>query len=349
MLGEAVLSLFARQVRIRSGVEQDLLQVGPADERRRAEGPHPGDLGGSQGVHVRPALDEQPDGLLVAPEDREVEGGEPVRRPGIGVCRVFVEELPETGDPPERGGFVHRKLVVGRAELVGPLAVALVQRMQGFRDHGPSMKEGRPMTPRRSAMRSEPGRKPLNGWSGRGLTVAHRPRALVLIFVAAVIVGGCGGGSKHETAPVPTPIGRGPAFMPPPVGPLPPPGENCMPGALRGETRIHLELFARRRVVVIPENIGVRPRCRYPLRTLAPTGVVQVDGDGRTLRDFFAVWRMPLSRHRLLSFRGNVTAFVAGKRWTGGVGAIPLTDHAQIVVEVGGYIRPHSFYLFAPR
>ena len=205
------------------------------------------------------------------------------------------------------------------------------------------------MTPRRSAMRSEQGRKPLNGWSGRGLTVAHRPRALVLIFIAAVIVGGCGGGSKHEPAPVPTPIGRGPAFMPPPVGPLPPPTEKCVPGESRGENRVHLELFARRRVVVIPENIGVRPRCRYPLRTLVPTGVVQVDGDGRTLRDFFAVWRTPLSQHRLLSFRGNVTAFVAGKRWTGDVGAIPLIDHAQIVVEVGGYIRPHGFYLFPPR
>lgn len=197
-------------------------------------------------------------------------------------------------------------------------------------------------------MRSEPGRKPLNGWSGRGLTVAHRPRALLLIFLAAV-VGGCGGGSQHEPAPVPTPIGRGPAFMPPPVGPLPPPAEKCVPGALRGKIRVHLEIFARRRVVVIPANIGVRPRCRYPLRTFSPTGVVEVDGEGRTLRDFFAVWRMPLSQHRLLSFRGKVTAFVGGERWTGDVGAIPLTDHAQIVVEVGGYIRPHTFYLFPPR
>jgi hypothetical protein len=347
MLGEAVLSLFARQIRIRSGVEQDLLQVGPADERRRAEGPHPGNLGRGQRVHVRPALDEQPDGLFVAPEDREVQGREPVRRPGVGVHRILVEEPPEARDPPERGGFVRRKLVVGRSEPLGPLAVAFVQRLQRLRDHGRSMK-GCPMPPRRSAMRSEPGRKPLNGWSGRGLTVAHRPRALLLIFLAAV-VGGCGSGSQHEPAPVPTPIGRGPAFMPPPVGPLPPPAEKCVPGESRGEIRIHLELFARRRVVVIPENVGVRPHCRYPLRTLAPTGVVEVDRAGRTLRDFFAVWRMPLSQHRLLSFRGKVTAFVGGERWTGDVGAIPLTDNAQIVVEVGGYVRPHSFYLFPPR
>ena len=113
MLGEAVLSLFARQVRIRSGVQQDLLEVGPADERRRAEGPHPGDLGRGERVHVRPALDEQPDGLLAASENREMERGEPVRRPGIGVCRVFVEELPETLDPAERRGFVRLKLSSG--------------------------------------------------------------------------------------------------------------------------------------------------------------------------------------------------------------------------------------------
>jgi len=100
---------------------------------------------------------------------------------------------------------------------------------------------------------------------------------------------------------------------------------------------------------VIPANIGVRPHCRYPLRTLAPTGVVEIDGDGRTLGDFFSVWRMPFSNNRLLSFRGKATAFVAGKRWTGDIPAIPLTDHAQIVVEIGGYIRPHSFYLFPPR
>src|SRR5580765_4438886 len=125
--------------------------------------------------------------------------------------------------------------------------------------------EGCPTTRRRSAGHSEPGRKPRNGWCGRGLTVAHRPRALLLILVAAVT--GCGGrGSPHEAPPVPTPIGRGPAFMPPPVGPLPAPAEECVSGPPESRTRVHLELFARRRVVVIPAKIGVRPKCRYALR-----------------------------------------------------------------------------------
>jgi hypothetical protein len=124
---------------------------------------------------------------------------------------------------------------------------------------------------------------------------------------------------------------------------------KCSPGPRPGAIRVHLEVFARRRVVVIPANVGVRKHCRYPLRTLTPTGVVEVEGGGRMLRDFFAVWRMPLSHRRLLTFRSEVTAYVGGKRWTGDVGAIPLSDRAEIVLEAGGYVRPHRFYLFPPR
>ena len=148
---------------------------------------------------------------------------------------------------------------------------------------------------------------------------------------------------------MPTPIGRGPVFMPPPLGMAPPPTASCTAGALPGAIRVHVELFARRRVVVIPADIGVRAGCRYPLRTLTPTGVVELDLGGQTLGDFFAVWRMPLSGRRLLTFRGEVTAYVGGRRWEGDVRSIPLTDRAEIVVEVGGYIPPHRFYLFPPR
>jgi hypothetical protein len=38
-------------------------------------------------------------------------------------------------------------------------------------------------------------------------------------------------------------------------------------------------------------RIGVR--CRYPVRTLTPTGVLELDRPDLTLGDFFAVWRMP--------------------------------------------------------
>jgi hypothetical protein len=138
-------------------------------------------------------------------------------------------------------------------------------------------------------------------------------------------------------------------FMPAAVGTGGPPAVACTRGPLPGRIRVHLELFARLRVVVIPPNVGVQQRCRYPLRTLTPTGVIELDRPGLTVGDFFAVWRMPLSHRRLLTFRGSVTAFVGGERWKGDVRSIPLLDEAQIVLEVRGYIPPHRFYLFQPR
>jgi hypothetical protein len=113
--------------------------------------------------------------------------------------------------------------------------------------------------------------------------------------------------------------------------------------------RVHLELFARRRVVIVPARIGVRRGCRYPLRTTMPTGVVELDRPGLTVGDFFAVWRMPLSTRRLLTFRGPVAAYVDGDRWDGDVRAIPLYDGAEIVLESGGFIPPHRTFLFPPR
>jgi hypothetical protein len=41
-----------------------------------------------------------------------------------------------------------------------------------------------------------------------------------------------------------------------------------------------------------------------------------------------------------------VRAYVGGERWRGDVRAIPLTRHAQIVLELGAYIPPHPRFLF---
>jgi hypothetical protein len=97
--------------------------------------------------------------------------------------------------------------------------------------------------------------------------------------------------------------------------------------------------FAR----VIPDG------CTYAARTLDPTGVIEVRARTRlTLGDLFDLWNQPLGRHRLAGFRtrASVLAFVAGKRWRGNPRAIPLTHHAQIVLEIGGYVPPHARYLF---
>jgi hypothetical protein len=166
--------------------------------------------------------------------------------------------------------------------------------------------------------------------------------------------------------PIPTPIGVGPRYHPPaaparvlrgePVGAL-----RC--GAAGRRFGVHLEVFADGRVVIVPAGIGVaapkarvgafvRPRgCSYAVRTLDPTGVVEVRrGASLTLGHVFAVWGQRLSATRLAGFsmrRGApVRAYLAGRRWRGPVGAIPLRRHAQIVLELGRFVPPHRSFRF---
>jgi hypothetical protein len=141
-------------------------------------------------------------------------------------------------------------------------------------------------------------------------------------------------------------------------------GLRCLasPGRRFG---IHLELFAHRFVVHIPGGIGVAPpqrrrgvyvlggACYYPLRTLEPTGVVQVARGGgarrlHTLGELFAVWGQRLGERHLLSFAGPVLGFVDGRRWRRPLAQIPLRRHAEIVLEVDGELVPHPAYDFPP-
>jgi hypothetical protein len=143
----------------------------------------------------------------------------------------------------------------------------------------------------------------------------------------------------------PWPIGVGPRYHPPapvrdgkPIGSL-----RC--AQARVQSVAHVELFAYRRVIVVPAGIGRGPDCVYPVATTAPTGVVRLR-TVVTVGDLFRVWGRALGSHRLLSFRGRVEAYVGGRRFPGDPRAIPLTRHAQIVLEVGGHVAPHPSYLF---
>jgi hypothetical protein len=146
----------------------------------------------------------------------------------------------------------------------------------------------------------------------------------------------------------PWPIGAGPKYQLPaataavragrPVGPL-----LCSVHPVRFNA--HVEVFAKRRVVILPAGIGRGPGCVYPSSTNAPTGVVRLT-HSVMLGDLFRVWGQALGSHRLSSFRGTVQAFVAGRRWLGDPREIGLTNHTQVVVEIGGYVPPHPSYLF---
>jgi pimeloyl-ACP methyl ester carboxylesterase len=159
------------------------------------------------------------------------------------------------------------------------------------------------------------------------------------------------------TDPIPTPIGRGALFHP--SARTQTGGQDCTTAGKRYGA--HLEVFARGFVVLVPAGIGVarpftrrgafvEPRgCTYSLRTLDPTGVIEVrNGTKATLGDFFALWGAPFSRSRLAGFKGQVRAYVGGRLWRDDPRAIPLTRHAQIVLEIGPYVKPHRRYLFRP-
>jgi hypothetical protein len=146
---------------------------------------------------------------------------------------------------------------------------------------------------------------------------------------------------------IPTPIGRGPEFRPAARAPA----SGCGRGTLSGRYRAHVELFGRKQAVVIPAGIGVGADarqeygrlvgadCRAEARTLDPTGVVHFDREDLRLGDLFAIWGRPLRADR---------AYVNGKQVEGQLDRIPLRKHDQIVLEVGGYVRPHSRYGFPP-
>lgn len=187
----------------------------------------------------------------------------------------------------------------------------------------------------------------------RRVRVGVASAAVVLVLAASASAGD----------PIPTPIGVGPRFHPGPtsaaVATARPVGRHVCGAPVETRVRAHVELFAQRRVVIVPAGIGVAPpfrlrngfvvggRCSYAIRTVEPTGVIEVDAGVRpTLGDLFAVWGRRLAPDRLLSFSGRVEAFVAGKRWRGDPRRIRLRRHAQIVLEVGGHVPPHRSYLF---
>jgi hypothetical protein len=186
-------------------------------------------------------------------------------------------------------------------------------------------------------------------------------------LLLAIVLAGCGAGDKPaslaRTAPSlgPTQHHRPQSLGKRAARAQPIAGLRCTRHTV-ARFGVHLELFAARRVVLVPPGIGIAPprksrgayvtagRCSYPVRTREPTGVVEVAPAGRvkTLGDLFDVWGQPLSRTRMGGFSGTVSAYVGGRPWRPGPRAIPLHRHAQIVLEVGGRVPPHASYQFPP-
>jgi hypothetical protein len=128
---------------------------------------------------------------------------------------------------------------------------------------------------------------------------------------------------------------------------------------------VHVEVFGDNRVVLIPAGVGVRgpesyasgritrAGCYGELVTLDPTGVVLIRPGARvTLADLFRSWGQPLSARRIASFSAGagqaIRVFVDGRPRPGPPASVPLSRHAEIVLEVGPYVPPHAAYTFPP-
>jgi hypothetical protein len=193
-------------------------------------------------------------------------------------------------------------------------------------------------------------------------------RAL-LAAVAALVLTACGGGRDPSVTPRPIAIDAGhrlPATPGAVAARRPIAGLACSRGPAQ-RYGVHVELFVDGLVVLLPAGIGIAPpwqtqppdvlhgSCTYPLRTVDPTGVVEVAAAARpvTLGDLFAVWGQPLSSSGFgpwtIAPGERLGVFLDGKAFAGDPRTLPLSRHAQIVLEVGSpRVVPHARYRFAP-
>jgi hypothetical protein len=202
------------------------------------------------------------------------------------------------------------------------------------------------------------------------------PRAVAVALAAlAALLAGCGSHARAPTsvstrpdAGLPAalvaearPIGFGARFHPGVSGPV---LGRCRP-ALGPRIGVHIELFAANRVMLIARGLGTRPprrlfagriagaRCYGSLVTLDPTGVIYMrPGTHAVLADLFRSWGQPLSGTRLATFGAptgtRVAVFVNGRSRPGDPRLVPLSPHAEIVLEVGPHVPPHRSYTFPP-
>ena len=115
----------------------------------------------------------------------------------------------------------------------------------------------------------------------------------------------------------------------------------------------HLAIFDHGKAMTVPQYIGIpqASRCIYWLHTHTPDGIIHVEAPkdrSFALGDFFAVWGQPLDRRHAASAttkkRESMRVFLNGVRYTGNPAQIPLTAHADIVIEVGPPFRKHALF-----
>jgi hypothetical protein len=160
------------------------------------------------------------------------------------------------------------------------------------------------------------------------------------------------GPSGPEGPPLETGPNLAPTGSPPPGGSVD--GIQCQGGEQLAEhTHARLTLFVNGRSEKVPYGVGIaspqlQPGIGLPfvvsgscfswLHTHTADGIIHTEGPVKhtyTLGNFFDVWGQPLSSTQVGPAKGTVTALYNGKVWLGDPRDIPLTEHAQVQLDVG--------------
>ena len=120
----------------------------------------------------------------------------------------------------------------------------------------------------------------------------------------------------------------------------------------------HVAIFVNGQPRPVPLGVGMVPpalveqspqgefatgsqTCLYWIHVHAQDGIVHIESPtpkNYLLAQFFGIWHQPISSTQIGAYKGHVTATVDGKAWTGDPGQIPLGEHTQIVLNLGGPI-----------
>jgi hypothetical protein len=140
-------------------------------------------------------------------------------------------------------------------------------------------------------------------------------------------------------------------------------GVSCIVAA-GSHVHAHVSLFVRGEQIAIPAGVGIvnpalvngyvtfdRTKCFYEIHTHDATGIIHIHPNGGqdrplTLGQLFAVWGRTLSRDDVAGNAGSVIAYVNQQLYTGDLGSIVLSDHAQVTLEVGDPRVTPPTYLF---
>ncbi len=146
-------------------------------------------------------------------------------------------------------------------------------------------------------------------------------------------------------------------------------GQPCGLHNIHYHIHAHLSLFVSGTRLAIPDTIGINNpspevkgytasgSCFYDIHTHDAQGLMHIEASTVTqfqLSQFFGIWGQPLSANNVAGHFGTVQAYIATAPsgalratnfipYNGSLGAIPLQQHEEIVLEVGPpFVTPPS-------